>query len=954
MGVAEGSGIIVVERLSDARRNGHNVLAVVRGSAMNQDGASNGLTAPNGLSQQRVIRAALANARLSPADIDAVEAHGTGTALGDPIEAQALLATYGQDRPEDRPPLLLGSIKANLGHPQQAAGMAGVIKMVLAFQHGLLPRTLHADQPSPHIDWSAGRVRLLTEATPWEAGDKPRRAGVSGFGMSGTNVHVILTDPPAEEPTVEESGDAPAADESAETTPAAELPDPALLTGGPSVWLVSNRSEAGLVAQARRLAAFAEQHPDQDPADVAWSLATTRSAFEHRVAVLGSDQSGLIAGLNAFTAGERSPAVVSGGASRVGKTVFVFPGQGTQWVGMGREMLEASPVFAARFAQCARALEPHVDWVPRDVLLGRDGAAGLERADVVQPVLWAVMVSLAAVWEAAGIRPEAVAGHSQGEIAAACVAGILSLEDAARVVAVRSRALSGLAASAGMISVVMPVGPVEELLASNGEWDGRLSVAAVNGPATTVVSGDLDALDEFERLLSSKRVLRWRIPQMDFVAHSARVEELEDGLVRDLAWIEPRAGRVPLFSTVTGRRLNGPELDATYWYANVRQRVRFQEAVVSLAEAGYRTFLEVSPHPVLTSAIDETLEEAGIADAAPATGTLDREDAGARRFLTVLARVHARGLPVDWKSVLPARPVVELPTYAFTRQQYWLTSAPSAPAPAAGEARSETEARFWAAIESSDLGQLSGLLSVDRQPLDEVLPALTSWRKRERERSATESWRYRVSWAPLADPAPGRLTGTWLLVAGPGQELTEEVRQILGAHGADVVSVTVDEAERQAAAAELPAEPLAGVVSLLALDETPHPEFPDVPVGLARNTGARPGPGRRRDHRSAVVAEPLRRGGGRRGPPDLARHRRRSGPWAGSRASSTRIGGAASSTCRRCSTSVPRTACAPSWPAASARTRPPYGPAGSSGRRLVQAPLPRDRRASAGARVAAF
>ena len=833
MGVAEGSGIIVVERLSDALSNGHRVLAVVRGSAMNQDGASNGLTAPNGPSQQRVIRAALADARLSPADIDAVEAHGTGTALGDPIEAQAVLATYGQDRPEDRP-LLLGSIKANLGHPQQAAGIAGVIKMVLALQNEMLPRTLHADRPSPHIDWSTGQVQLLTEAKPWEPGERPRRAGVSGFGMSGTNVHIILSEAPAIEPVAESdtASDAEDADAAVEPVEVVE-PAPAVLTGGPAVWLVSSRSEAGLVEQAQRLAESVS--PELDPADVAWSLATTRSAFEHRAAVLGTDHAELTAGLTAVTDGKRNPSVVSGAASRVGKKVFVFPGQGAQWVGMGREMLTASPVFAARFAECGAALAPHVDWSLEDVLRGRDSAPGLERADVVQPVLWAVMVSLAAVWEAAGVLPDAVVGHSQGEIAAACVAGILSLEDAARVVALRSRALSSLAVSAGMLSVVMPVASVEELLAENADWSERLSVAAVNGPATTVVSGDLDALVELERELSARRVMRWQIPQTDFVAHSSRVEQLKDGLVEALAVVEPRAGRVPLFSSVTGQRVDGLELTAEYWYANVRERVRFQDAVVALAGAGFRTFLEVSPHSVLTSAIDETLEAAGIADAAPATETLTRDDAGARRFLLSLARLHVRGVKVDWTRVLPAASVVELPTYAFQRQQYWLSpAAPEVALPATGEARSETEARFWAAVESSDLHELSGLLAVDERPLDEVLPALTSWRRRERERFATASWRYRVSWTPLADPAKNsRLSGTWLLVSGPDQELTEQFRQILADHGADVVPVIVAETDRQAIVTALPATSAAGVVSLLALDETPHPQFPDVSVGLA-------------------------------------------------------------------------------------------------------------------------
>ncbi|GAB1818702.1 hypothetical protein HerbRD11066_18660 [Herbidospora sp. RD11066] len=817
MGVAEGAGIVVVERLSDARRNGHRILAVIRGSAMNQDGASNGLTAPNGPAQQRVIRAALADAKLTPADIDAVEAHGTGTSLGDPIEAQALLATYGQERPEDRP-LLVGSIKANLGHPQQAAGMAGVIKMVLALQHGLLPRTLHADRPSSHIDWSAGHVRLLTEATPWEPGERPRRAGVSGFGMSGTNVHIILSEEPAAGPADAETPAGTPAETSGEI-PAEPALD--LFSDAPPVWLVSSRSETGLAVQARRLAAFAgnstgsmsdDRAAVPDPVDVAWSLATTRSTFEHRAVVLGADEEELTAGLEALAAGERNLGVVAGAVTRSGKKVFVFPGQGTQWAGMGRELAQSSPVFAARLAECGAALAPHVDWSLDDVLHGREGAPGIERADVVQPLLWAVMVSLAAAWEAAGVRPDAVAGHSQGEIAAATVAGILSLEDAAHVVAARSRGLSGLKASAGMLSVVMPVASVEELLAGNDD----LTVAAVNGPATTVVSGDLDALDAFERELSAKRVMRWRIPDTDFVAHSPRVAELEEALVTELAGIRPQTGRVPLFSAVTGRRHDGDDIDAGYWYANVRERVRFQDAVLALAQEGHRTFIEVSPHAVLTTAIAETLDD----DAPLVTGTLDREDAGARRFLTALARVHVRGVPVDWTAVLPAGSVVELPTYAFARHRYWLAPAAPAPAPVPGEWRSETEARFWAAIESADLGELSGLLATPERPLDEVLPALTAWRKRERARFATESWRYRVSWTPIPDPAPARLFGTWLLVGVPGHDLTERMRRVLEDRGAHVVGA-------------MPDTPLAGVVSLLALDETPNAEYPDVATGVA-------------------------------------------------------------------------------------------------------------------------
>ncbi|MEU7598661.1 type I polyketide synthase, partial [Streptomyces sp. NPDC039022] len=592
-GFAEGVGLLVVERLSDARRHGHKVLAVVRGSAVNQDGASNGLTAPNGPSQQRVIRAALANARLTPGDVDVVEAHGSATKLGDPIEAQALLATYGQDRPAERP-LWLGSVKSNIGHTQAAAGVAGVIKTVLALQHERLPRTLHVDEPTPHVDWSAGEVRLLSEPVPWPSGERVRRAGVSGFGMSGTNVHVILEEAPADPA---DAGETP---EPAEAAPAV------LAAGEASAWLVSGRSAEGLAAQAGRLGEWAAGRAALRPVDVAWSLAATRAVLEHRGVVVAGDRTGLLDGVRGLAAGELSPGVVSGVARATGRTVFVFAGQGAQWVGMGRELLASSPLFAARLDECAVALAPYVDWSLTDVLAGVEGAPALEAAEVVQPALWAVMVSLAAVWEAAGVAPDAVVGHSQGEIAAATVAGMLSLEDAARVVAVRSRALSSLDVAGAMVSVVMPAGAVRELVAG---FDGRLSVAAVNGPASVVVSGEAEALAGFERELAARKVLRWRIPATDFVAHSPAVEPLAAQLEVELSGIAPQAGRIPLVSTVTGEWLAGQEVDAGYWFANLRQMVRFEDAVRTLLEAGYGAFVEISPHPVLTAAVTETAQD---------------------------------------------------------------------------------------------------------------------------------------------------------------------------------------------------------------------------------------------------------------------------------------------------------------------------------------------------------
>jgi candicidin polyketide synthase FscB len=530
-GWGEGVGVLVVERLSDAHRNGHRVLAVVRGSAVNQDGASNGLTAPNGPSQQRVIRAALANARLSATEVDAVEAHGTGTVLGDPIEAQALLATYGQDRPEDRP-LWLGSVKSNIGHTQAAAGVAGVIKMVLALQHGVLPRTLHAEEPSPYVDWSAGRVQLLTEPVPWPADGQPRRAGVSAFGISGTNAHVILEEPsgpaPAEDPSDAEAA-APAA--------AAKLP---VLQSETVAWLVSGQSAEGLRAQASRLAAHLNARPATAPVDVAWSLATTRPALEHRAVVLGGRRDELVDAVTAVAGSTPSGAVVTGVAESSRRVVFVFPGQGSQWIGMGRELAASSPVFAARLAECGRALAPYVDWSLDDVLAGRDGAPGFDRVDVVQPVLWAVMVSLAELWQAAGVRPDAVVGHSQGEIAAAVVAGILSLDDAARVVALRSRALIALSGAGGMLSIAASKDAVAARLASSGD---RLSVAAVNGPAATVVSGEptslADLAAEFER-----DGVRTRLLPVDYASHGPQVDAIRDEVLSLLAGIVPEAARL--------------------------------------------------------------------------------------------------------------------------------------------------------------------------------------------------------------------------------------------------------------------------------------------------------------------------------------------------------------------------------------------------------------------------
>ena len=835
MGIAEGAGMILLERVSDARRNGHPVLAVMRGSAVNQDGASNGLTAPNGPSQQRVIRAALANARLSAGDVDVVEAHGTGTTLGDPIEAQALLATYGQGRPENRP-LWLGSVKSNMGHTQSAAGAAGVIKMVLALQHQRLPRSLYAEEPATNIDWSAGDVELLAEARPWPVNGRIRRAGISSFGISGTNAHVIIEEAPA-------ADDTPAVDE----TPGTDRgPRPTVLVStGSAAWLVSARSSVGLVAQAGRLGEFLRARPELDVGDVAWSLVTSRSVFEHRAVVLGQDRGELLSGLSAVAAGRPAAGVVAGAVPAGGgggRVVFAFPGQGSQWVGMGRVLAESSPVFAARLAECERALAPYVDWCLDDVLAGREGAPGFDRVDVVQPAIWAVTVSLAAVWQAAGVQPDAVVGHSQGEIAAAVVAGVLSLEDAAKVVALRGRALTALSGRGGMLSIPESA---EDVALRVKPWDGRVSVAAVNGPVATVVSGDIEAVRALHADCARDGV-RSRMLPMELAFHSPQVDELSEEIPRLLDGVVPGPARIPMVSAMTGEFLEGPELDAEYWYASTRATVQFSRAIEALGRAGYEVFIETSAHPALVPAIGATLEHAeptddgtepdtdrarGLRRPPVLTGTLRRDDGGADRLLASLAEVHVHGVPVDWAAVLPAATRVDLPTYAFQHQRFWLEAA------TARETGSVAESRFWAAVDDGDLAGLSEALAVGAdQPLREVLPALASWRRRERGSAVTAGWRYRTSWRALPDPRPAPLTGTWLLVAAANQwELGAACRQALTEAGADVEFLEVaPDATRPELAVRLDPDPaLAGVVSLLALDETPRSDAPVVTTGLA-------------------------------------------------------------------------------------------------------------------------
>ncbi|GAA2661046.1 type I polyketide synthase [Paractinoplanes durhamensis] len=696
-GWAEGCGLLLLERLSDARRNGREPLAVIRGWAVNQDGTSNGLTAPNNLAQERVIRQALANAGLSSADVDAVEAHGTGTTLGDPIEAQALLATYGRDRAADRP-LWLGSIKSNMGHAGAAAGVAGVIKMVLALRAGLLPATLHVDAPTPEVDWSSGHVRLLTEPVTWQRNGRPRRAAVSSFGVSGTNAHVVLEEAPQAEAAEEQ--DAPVT--------------------APIPVVVSARTGTSLRAQAAKLADYlaaeaAAAGAAVPLADIARALAGTRSVMEHRAVVVATDRATAEAGLRDLATGTPSPIVVDGNAGPDAdhRVAFVFPGQGWQWTGMARELLDTSPVFAARMAECAEVLDPLLGTSLLAAARGDGDPATLERVDVMQPVMFAVMLSLAAVWQAYGVTPDAVVGHSQGELAAACVAGRLALADAAVVVVQRSKLIAErLSGHGGMVSVAGSQQRVRDLLAA---IQAPLSVAAVNGPATTVVSGEPAGLDELMARCDADGLQARRIG-VDYASHSAQVDAIAGDLAAALSGIHPQTGSVPFASALTGQLDDHTPLDAAYWTRNLREPVRFADAVGALLDAGYSAFVEVGAHPVLTTAIAEIAE----ARQRPAVtvGTLRRGEGDLGRLWLSLATAWTAGLPVRWTQVLGAtRRRVELPGYAFERDRFWLDKPAGADVTGAG-LRSPGHPLLGAAVELAGHGGLllTGRLSLTAQP----------------------------------------------------------------------------------------------------------------------------------------------------------------------------------------------------------------------------------------------
>ncbi|MBI0294988.1 SDR family NAD(P)-dependent oxidoreductase, partial [Streptomyces sp. PRKS01-29] len=817
MTLAEGVGVLLLERLSDARRNGHQVLAVVRGTAVNQDGASNGLTAPNGPSQQRVIRQALANARLSASEVDAVEAHGTGTSLGDPIEAQALLATYGQERPEGRP-LWLGSIKSNIGHAQMAAGAAGVIKMVMAMRHGVLPASLHIDEPTPHVDWSAGDVHLLTEAREWPEGEHPRRAGVSSFGISGTNAHLILEQAPERVATA--LGDLDA-------EPVGPV-GPVESVVGPVPWVVSARGTEALRDQARALAARVNADPGVTPAEVGWSLLRSRTLFDHRAVVIGQDREELVAGLEALAAGEPHPGLVhpGGAAEAVGQTVFLFSGQGSQRPGMGAELYDRFPVFAEAFDEVCALLDPHLEHPLRELVFSHDPeqAALLDHTTYAQAGLFALHIALARLLDSVGVRPDAVIGHSIGEIAAAHIAGVFDLPDACHLVAARATLMGQLPTGGGMATIAATADELADDLATH---HGQVTIAALNTPGNTVISGPLDLVAEISAAWAD-RGRKTRTLTVSHAFHSPLMDPILEPFKEAISGLTYHPPAIPLISNLTGQPADEHITTPDYWAQHIRQPVHFHPAITHTTQSPTDR-----PAPLITS-------------------TLTHKQPDTHALTHTLAQLHTHGTTIDWTSWYPATPtpqVVGLPTYAFQHQRFWLAP-PATRTSFEGAAEDPAEAQLWHAIEELDVDALTSTLQLDKDGpgIDALLPALpvlSAWRRQHRERSTIDSWRYRATWRQLPDPAAPVLTGTWLVVAPGGQEEHATVQvtlQALRAHGATALPHAVDAHQLDRAAlrerlGQLNEESqLAGVISLLALDQEPLADHSAVSAGLGATT----------------------------------------------------------------------------------------------------------------------
>ncbi|MFE9581132.1 type I polyketide synthase [Nocardia sp. NPDC006044] len=697
---SEGVGMLLLERASDARRHGHRILALLRGSAVNQDGASNGLSAPNGGSQQRVIRQALANAGVPAADVDMVEAHGTATVLGDPIEAQAVQATYGMSRPAGRP-LWLGTIKSNMGHTQAAAGVAGVIKVVEAMRHEVMPPTLHVDAPTPHVDWSVGDVRLLTEAQPWPRRARPRRAGVSSFGISGTNSHVIIEEAPADE--------------------AVESSDRAVLPVIP--WIVTAKTANGLAAQAAKLLAFVRRHPDADPMDVGYSLVVSRTVFDHRAVVSGRDMAELIAGLLALAEDREAPGVVRGRADSDAdaetKSVFMFPGQGSQRAGMGRGLCSAFPVFATAFDAACAGFDGQFEQSLRAVIFAEPESAEaglLDQTAYTQAAMFVVEVALYRLLESWGVAADLMLGHSIGEVTAAYLAGVWSLPDACALVAARGRLMQALPSGGAMVSVTAQVDEVNALLRGLGR---RVSVAAVNGPESVVISGDEAAVADVAAMLEGTGARSKRL-RVSHAFHSPRMDAMLADFTQVCERLTYREPRIGVVSNVTGELATAEQLcSPDYWVRHVREPVRFADGLAWARADGGRSFLEVGPVAALTVSAQSVLEQELEQGVVVVTGTSRSKDDADRALMAGLAELYTGGAQVDWRAVFAGTNArrIDLPTYAFDRTHYWLDASGGANVTAAGLATAgHPLLGATVSLAQGDGLLLSGLLSLQSRP----------------------------------------------------------------------------------------------------------------------------------------------------------------------------------------------------------------------------------------------
>ena len=652
VGWSEGVGVLALMRLSEAERDGYRVLATIKGSAVNQDGASNGFSAPNGPSQERVIRQALLDAGLEPAAVDAVDGHGTGTTLGDPIEAGALLATYGQGREE---PLRLGSIKSNIGHAQAAAGVAGVIKMVEAMRHGVLPRTLHVDAPSSKVDWESGEVELLTEETEWRPNGRPRRAGISSFGVSGTNAHVILEEAP--EASAVEGGEE------------AEVPQPPL--PGTIALPLSAKSEPALREAAANLSTRLAENPELDLGDVAHSLATTRALFERRAVVVGEEREEIIERLVGLSKGDESPDLFEDEA-KSGKLAYLLTGQGAQRPGMGRELYESSPAFAQALDQACATLDQHLERPLKDLLFAKEGSkkAGLlDQTTYTQPALFAIELALYRLTEQLGLKPDYLTGHSIGELTAAHISGVFSLEDAAKLICARARLMGELPEGGAMVAIEATEAEVEEAIEGKEQ---ELSIAAVNGPTAIVISGEEQAALEVQSQFEEQGHKTKRLT-VSHAFHSPLIEPMLDDFEEVAKSIDYAEPRIPIVSNTTGEILSAEQAtDPTYWVSHVRQAVRFRDGIETLHEQGATAFIELGPDPVLTAMAASCFAEAESQPQLISTLRFGRPEAQA--LTGALAKAHVAGAKLDWTKLHPGAKRVPLPTYPFQRERFWVSA----------------------------------------------------------------------------------------------------------------------------------------------------------------------------------------------------------------------------------------------------------------------------------------